>query len=270
MASPQTGIFALGTASHAWLEFDLAACRRSRRPSSPVAGLREPRTTIGGVNLVAGFRPELWAAVAPDAAPSGLPRLQRGRGRTGRLHPAATQHDVVIWLTGAAYDVVFDLSRDVVTRPRGTGRPRPRDDRLAVPPRPRPHRVHRRHREPDARRGHGGRPRSRRSARRGRLASCCSSSGSTMPRPGRACRSRRRRRSSAAGRSTASSSIRSRRPRTSPAPTRIASARSSGGTSRTARSPGTGRSSSASVRPSGSWPRCSTAWSAAPVDRPTS
>ena len=36
-----------------------------------VAGLREPRTTIGGVNLVVGFRPELWARVAPDANPAG-------------------------------------------------------------------------------------------------------------------------------------------------------------------------------------------------------
>ena len=41
-----------------------------------VAGLREPRTTIGGVNLVAGFRPELWASVAPDAAPAGVTRVR--------------------------------------------------------------------------------------------------------------------------------------------------------------------------------------------------
>jgi hypothetical protein len=34
--------------------------------------LREPRTTIGGVNLVAGFRPELWSKVAPNAAPAGV------------------------------------------------------------------------------------------------------------------------------------------------------------------------------------------------------
>ena len=79
-----------------------------------MAGLREPRTTIGGVNLVAGFRPELWAAVAPDAAPSGLHGFNEAPTGPAGLAMLATQHDIVIWLTGAAYDVVFDLSRDVV------------------------------------------------------------------------------------------------------------------------------------------------------------
>ena len=115
MASPQTGIFALGTASHAWLEFDLAASADAAAVVARVAGLREPRTTIGGVNLVAGFRPELWAAVAPDAAPPGLHGFNEAVTGPEGSPLLATQHDVVIWLTGAAYDVVFDLSRDVVT-----------------------------------------------------------------------------------------------------------------------------------------------------------
>ena len=34
----------------------------------------------------------------------------------------ATQHDIVIWLTGASYDVVFDLSRAVVTELTGEAR----------------------------------------------------------------------------------------------------------------------------------------------------
>ena len=59
MASPQTGIFALGTAAHAYLEFDLLASADGLAVALSVARLREPRTTIGGVNLVAGFRPEL-------------------------------------------------------------------------------------------------------------------------------------------------------------------------------------------------------------------
>ena len=76
-----------------------------------MARLREPRTTIGGVNLVAGFRPELWATVAPDAAPPGVTGFNAPLiGADGYTLPA-TQHDVVIWLTGASYDVVFDLSR---------------------------------------------------------------------------------------------------------------------------------------------------------------
>ena len=119
MASPQTGIFALGTASHAYLEFDLLAAADGASTAARVAALREPRTTIGGVNLVAGFRPELWSAVAPDAAPPGVIGFNVPlTGPTGYVLPA-TQHDVVIWLTGAAYDVVFDLSRGVVTELAG-------------------------------------------------------------------------------------------------------------------------------------------------------
>lgn len=114
MTSPQTGIFALGTASHAWLELDLAASAEARAAVAHVAALREPRTTIGGVNLVAGFRPELWAKVATDAAPRGVTGFNEPLvGPDGYTLPA-TQHDVVIWLSGAAYDVVFDVSRDVL------------------------------------------------------------------------------------------------------------------------------------------------------------
>ena len=111
MITPQTGIFALGTSSHAYLEFDLVAGVEPAAAVARVASLREPRTTIGGVNLVAGFRPELWAAVAPDDAPPGLTGFNEPlTGPTGYELPA-TQHDVVVWLNGATYDVVFDLSR---------------------------------------------------------------------------------------------------------------------------------------------------------------
>jgi putative iron-dependent peroxidase len=114
MASPQSGIFALGTGSHAYLEFDLRAQVDPGDTVSRVASLREPRTTIGGVNLVAGFRPELWSSVAPDAAPPGVVGFNSPLvGPSGSTLPA-TQHDVVIWLTGAGYDVIFDLSRTVV------------------------------------------------------------------------------------------------------------------------------------------------------------
>jgi putative iron-dependent peroxidase len=114
MASPQTGIFALGTASHAYLEFDLLPSVDAAAAVALIGGLREPRTTIGGVNLVAGFRPELWAKVAPDAAPADVIGFNEPLVGKGGYTLAATQHDVVIWLTGAAYDVVFDLSRSIV------------------------------------------------------------------------------------------------------------------------------------------------------------
>jgi len=113
MPSPQTGIFALGTASHAYLEFDLLPSVEPGAVVARVSTLREPRTTIGGVNLVAGFRPELWAATAPDATPPDVAGFNEAVvGPTGYTLPA-TQHDIVVWLTGATYDVVFDLSRQV-------------------------------------------------------------------------------------------------------------------------------------------------------------
>jgi porphyrinogen peroxidase len=113
VASPQTGIFALGTSSHAWLELDVAPGVDPAAAVSLVASLREPRTTIGGVNVVAGFRPELWSGVVPDGAPADLTGFNQPVLVDGRTALPATQHDIVIWLTGSGYDVIFDLSRAV-------------------------------------------------------------------------------------------------------------------------------------------------------------
>jgi porphyrinogen peroxidase len=114
MATPQTGIFALGTASHAYLELDLLPGADAPAAVATIASLREPRTTIGGVNVVVGFRPELWASVAPDEAPPDVAGFDAPIVGPDGYELPATQHDVVVWLTGSAYDVVFDLSRTVV------------------------------------------------------------------------------------------------------------------------------------------------------------
>lgn len=114
VATPQTGIFALGTTSHAYLEFDQRPGADPRELVGQVASLREPRTTIGGVNLVAGFRPEVWETVAPGTGPSSLNGFNEPiLGSDGQRLPA-TQHDAVVWLTGGGYDLVFDVSRAVV------------------------------------------------------------------------------------------------------------------------------------------------------------
>ncbi len=117
MRSPQSGIFALGTASHAYLELD--ATGAPEPVVAAVASLREPRTTIGGVNLVAGFRPELWRRVADAEAPAGVTGFNDDVvGPDGFVMPA-TQHDAVLWVSGAAYDVVFDVARDAIAALRG-------------------------------------------------------------------------------------------------------------------------------------------------------
>ena len=117
VAAPQAGIFALGTASHAYLEFDASA--PARELVEAVASLREPRTTMGGVNLVAGFRPEAWREVLPDDAPAELAGFNAEiAGVDGFVMPA-TQHDAVLWLSGSAYDVIFDVARAAMTELAG-------------------------------------------------------------------------------------------------------------------------------------------------------
>jgi putative iron-dependent peroxidase len=114
MSTPQGGIFALGTSSHAYLEFDLREGVAEHALASALAGLREPRTTMGGVNLVMGFRPTLWRELQPQATPQALEDFDRDVvGPDGFTMPA-TQHDAVVWLSGSAYDVIFDMSLGVI------------------------------------------------------------------------------------------------------------------------------------------------------------
>jgi porphyrinogen peroxidase len=114
VSTPQTGIFALGTASHTYLEFDLLPGADGADLVAKVASLREPRTTVGGVNLVVGFRPELWRRCAPGDAPADVEGFNTEMvGIDGFVMPA-TQHDVVVWVSGIAYDVVFGVAKAVV------------------------------------------------------------------------------------------------------------------------------------------------------------
>jgi len=120
VSSPQGGIFALGTGSHAYLEFD-AAAGEGRELVRAISSLREPRTTMGGVNLVAGFRPELWREVLADDAPAGLEGFNEDLVGVDGFAMPATQHDAVLWLSGSAYDVVFETARTTIAALRGVG-----------------------------------------------------------------------------------------------------------------------------------------------------
>jgi len=114
MYTPQAGIFALGTSSHAYLEFDVLDKAKLNEFTSTISAIREPRTTTGGVNFVIGFRPELWREILPDDAPPGVAGFnQPVQGIEGFVMPA-TQHDALVWLSGSAYDVIFDMARSVI------------------------------------------------------------------------------------------------------------------------------------------------------------
>ena len=110
----QSGIFALGTGSHSYLEFDLHARGDTLKLVQLIASLGEPRMTTGGVNLVVGFRPSLWARVAPEEMPAGVTDFERDvRGIDGYSMPA-TQHDLWVWVAGHSYHTVFDVTREAI------------------------------------------------------------------------------------------------------------------------------------------------------------
>ncbi|HSZ17692.1 MAG TPA: Dyp-type peroxidase [Terracidiphilus sp.] len=114
MYTPQAGIFALGTSSHAYLEFDLVDAKKAREFAATISSIREPRTTTGGVNFVIGFRPELLRALAPGDIPPEVEGFNKALlGVEGFVLPA-TQHDALVWLSGSAYDVLFDMARTIV------------------------------------------------------------------------------------------------------------------------------------------------------------
>jgi putative iron-dependent peroxidase len=114
MYTPQAGIFALGTSSHAYLEFDILDPKMRDEFVSTISCIREPRTTTGGVNFVIGFRPELWRGIFPEDIPPGVEGFNKEvQGIEGFTMPA-TQHDALVWLSGSAYDVLFDMARSVV------------------------------------------------------------------------------------------------------------------------------------------------------------
>ena len=112
--TPQMGIFALGTASHAYLEFDLRGGADPHELVVRLADLREPRTTIGGVNLVVGLRPAGWRDRLGAAAPAALHGFDTPVAGPDGFTMPATQHDALLWLAGAAYDVVFDEARKAI------------------------------------------------------------------------------------------------------------------------------------------------------------
>jgi porphyrinogen peroxidase len=107
----QPGILALGTNAQTYLELDRRVRTSSRRFARALASLREPRTTMSGVNLVVGFRPELWRELRPRELPARVAGFDRDLEGTDGFVMPATQHDAVLWFAGSAPDIVFDETR---------------------------------------------------------------------------------------------------------------------------------------------------------------
>jgi putative iron-dependent peroxidase len=107
----QPGIFALGTTDHCYVELDLVAGEDPADLVTALAALSGPETTISGVNVVIGFRPELWAELSPDDAPPGVTSFKEIVG-DGITMPA-TQHDAWLWIAGGSRDIVFDSTLEV-------------------------------------------------------------------------------------------------------------------------------------------------------------
>src|ERR1700733_14458121 len=98
MATPQTGIFALGDAAHIYLEFSLTAGTDAEELVRRVISVHEPRTTVGGVNVVVGFRPELWRSVAANDTPAELTGFNEPLAGMDGYSMPATQADVWLWI----------------------------------------------------------------------------------------------------------------------------------------------------------------------------
>jgi len=66
------------------------------------------------VNFVIGFRPELWRDIFPDDTPPGVAGFNNEIWGTEAFVMPSTQHDALVWLSGSAYDVVFDMARSII------------------------------------------------------------------------------------------------------------------------------------------------------------
>ena len=119
MPHSQVGIFALGEASQAHFELDVLSDEHAKRLVEALVELERPHSTVSGVNLVVGFRPSLWARLAPPGHAVHAHDFNREISGAGGYAMPATQHDAWLWFTGPSYDVIFDEARDAIKTLRG-------------------------------------------------------------------------------------------------------------------------------------------------------
>lgn len=108
---PQFGIFAQGTHSHFFLEFDL---RPGLSPTDVISSCRELRhsaVSAGGANFVLAFGAKAWHDATDSVAPADLASFEDIPGPDGHGAPAA-QHDAWIWISAASPDDAWERARD--------------------------------------------------------------------------------------------------------------------------------------------------------------
>jgi putative iron-dependent peroxidase len=118
----QPGIFGLGTPEHCYLELDLEPGVTAEQLVRGITGLTGPLSTTGGVNMVVGFRPELWAEASPADAPADAAGWTEDLVGAGGYRMPATQHDAWVWVAGGDRTAVFDNSRTVLDELAGVAR----------------------------------------------------------------------------------------------------------------------------------------------------
>jgi porphyrinogen peroxidase len=109
MTTPQPGIFALGHRSLHHLQLDLAPGADPSQVREAIARIGDFSTVVFGVGLVVGFASDVWARLAPDAAPD-LGRFETRRSPDD-VAIAGGQHDLWFFLQASAPDTVFDAAR---------------------------------------------------------------------------------------------------------------------------------------------------------------
>lgn len=118
MARHQSAVFAEGTRAHHHLEFTIRPDTGPAALADALVGVRAAgadHISNGGVNLVIGFGPNLWSALAPDRVPPGLHDFPGYHNPSAGQHAPATQADLWLWAHGSATDVVFDVVRTCTT-----------------------------------------------------------------------------------------------------------------------------------------------------------
>lgn len=114
MSHAQAGLFAMGTASHSYLEFSLPPNGDGLELVRTVANLETPQSSVNGLNMVVGIRPSLWASLTDNDIPPQVSDFAEPLIGPDGFSMPATQRDLWVWFAGSSIGQVFDASLGVI------------------------------------------------------------------------------------------------------------------------------------------------------------